>query len=520
MPIIMTAMSNAYRISILTFSSLIIFFAFLAPVIADGETQSQPWIRVVILTDASSVSISASGPSCINQIMTTESILSFDTGHAYSFDISTGQTRLNGTGGMTSTGFSIIQRDESGRLTCNGRSYRGIMRVQVWEGKLICVNVVPIEQYLWGVVPSEVPDTWPTETLKAQAVAARTYALRALMQYPDRPFDVYSSVLDQVYHGASGESEETTQACIDTSGVACTYDGMPIIAYYHAASGGWTASGEEMFGRNLPYLRAVPSRDATVYRWTYRIATSSLKTALRNSGFQVGNIQRIYVHRFSPEGRAEEIKIIHSDGVLMISGAELRAALEPQNLESTYFTVEGQDAPEIPDESTWSRTENAISTNSIEAYSYINPQIFIPYPVPMSISTCNIVSPDTIISPGTITVIGTEGEFVYTAGSIWVAQPERVSDLTTNSIASGFSYFPGTPPVCDPNTPDDAGTVCDPADGIGNPCNGTIVFVGHGCGHGVGMSQHGARILAEEGWTWDQILKYFYTGVELQNFWQ
>jgi stage II sporulation protein D len=46
------------------------------------------------------------------------------------------------------------------------------------------------------------------------------------------------------------------------------------------------------------------------------------------------------------------------------------------------------------------------------------------------------------------------------------------------------------------------------------------VFVGHGCGHGVGMSQHGARILAEEGWTWDQILQYFYTGVELQNFWQ
>jgi stage II sporulation protein D len=393
------------------------------------------------------------------------------------------------------------------------------MRVQVWEGKLICVNVIPIEEYLWGVVPSEVPDTWPTETLRAQAVAARTYALRALMQYPDRPFDVYASVVDQVYHGASVESQVTNQACIDTSGFACTYDGLPIIAYYHAASGGWTASGEEMFGRNLPYLRAVPSRDATVYRWTYRISTSSLATALRNNCFQVGNIQRVFVHRFSPEGRAEEVKIIHSNGVLIVSGADLRSALEPQNLESTYFTVEGQEAPEIPDESTWTGAENVITTNPIESYSYINPQIFIPYPVPLSIDACKIVSSDAISSPGKITVIGTDGEFFYTAGSIWIAQPERVSDLTSNTIGREFSYFPGTTPVNNLNPVDDTGTISDPGDGIGNPSNGTIVFVGHGCGHGVGMSQHGARILAEDGWTWDQILKYFYTGVELQRFW-
>ena len=391
--------------------------------------------------------------------------------------------------------------------------------MQVWEGKLICVNVIPIEEYLWGVVPSEVPSTWPAETLRAQACAARTYALRALMQYPDRPFDVYSSVVDQVYKGASGEAEAATQACIDTSGVVCTFEGLPIIAYYHAASGGWTASGEEMFGRNLPYLRAVPSRDASIYRWTYRISTNSLASALRNAGHQVGNIQRVFVHRFSSEGRAEEVKIIHSSGVLIISGADLRSILEPQNLESTYFTVEGQAAPEIPDESAWVAQEQIYLSNPIESYSFINPLIFVPFPVPALIDSCRIVSSESITSPGGFHVIGSDGEYEYTAGSIWIAEPSRVLDLTSNGYGSDFTFFPGLGTESYPDTSSETFTIADPGDGVGNPCNGSIVFVGHGCGHGVGMSQHGARILAESGWTFDQILKYFYTGVEIQRFW-
>lgn len=485
---------------------------------ADNDSSSQPWIRVVIVTDATSLSITSSGPTCVNRLMTTETVQSFDSGHTYSFDISSGQARLNGYGADPS-GFSIIQNDDSGRFTCNGKSYRGLMRVLVRDGKLICVNVIQIEEYLWGVVPAEVPSNWPVEAIRAQAVAARTYALRVLMQYPDRPFDVYSTVLDQVYNGASGETTSTTSACNDTWGIVCTYDGLPIIAYYHAASGGWTASGLEMFGRNLPYLRSVPSRDSTINRWIYRISTSSLAAALRTIGIQVGNIQRVFVHRFSSEGRADEVKIIHSGGVSIVSGADLRRALDPQNLESTYFTVEGQEAPAIPDENSHVETQPAFLSDDVESYSLVNPRIYVPYPVPSGIDMCSVASAGTTTTPGTLTVIGSDGEFHYTAGTIWIAQPVRVFDLTINAIGGEFSFTQIIPQGSDTGTSADTETVEDPGTGVGNPSNGSIIFVGHGSGHGVGMSQHGARVLAENGWTYDSILSYFYSGIELVRFW-
>jgi stage II sporulation protein D len=508
-------MINLKRILTIVISIVYVFLFSVSSIYAQNETNPQPWIRVVILTEGTHVSISATGSSYVNRLLTTETIQSFDAAHTYSFDLAGDQVRLNENSGITSDGFSIILNDNSGRLTCNGRSYRRIMRVQIWEGKLISVNVLQIEEYIWGVVPCEVPSDWATEALRAQAIAARTYALRALMQYPDRPFDVYSSVVDQVYHGAGSEAAITTTACNDTAGIVCTYEGLPIIAYYHAASGGWTASGTEMFGRDLPYLRAVPSRDSSINRWTYRISTSSLASSLRNNGFDVGTIQRVFVHRFSPEGRAEEVKIIHSSGVLIISGAELRSALGAENLESTYFTVEGQDAPAIPD---GTGPQPAISNGAVELHSMVNPQIFVPYPVVSTLETYVIASSDTTSSSGTLTVIGADGEFHYTAGSIWIAEPVRVLELAQNRI-DGFSFFVGAQDSRDIINAYETTTIEDPGDGVGNPSNGNIVFVGHGSGHGVGMSQHGARIFAENGWTCDMILKYFYTGIDVVRLW-
>ena len=481
---------------------------------ADAHLQSQPWIRVAVITGINSVTVSATGPSRLNEVGSSGSLEEFDSSHTYVFERSGSGVRLSGRSGDVTDGFSILCADDSGRLQLNGKTYRSMIRVIPWDDSLCVVNVLPIEEYIWGVVPCEVPPSWHVEALRAQAVAARTYSLRSLDQYPDRPFDVYSTVTDQVYNGCSWERESTTAACNDTFGEICSFDGVPIIAYFHAVSGGWTASGEEMFGRDLPYLRSVMSRDSAVHRWNYRISGSALANALRNRGHHTGTIQRVWVHRFSEEGRAEEIKIVHSDGVLLVSGADIRRALGPGNIQSTYFTVEGQSSPEIPDSSSQSPDDSVDPENPFEKYSSVHPEVLVPLPRPVKIEDCFVLAAGSTLNTEEITVIGSSESRRYFGGYVWLAEPVRVGDLQIAGLVLT------NPQTFDTDENSDSNPVIDdPGANVGMPVGGSFIFAGTGMGHGVGMSQHGARIMAESGYGYSRILKYFYTGIEIERFW-
>jgi len=505
---------NRHEITTFVLTAIIAGFLLGTPSHADTDFPYQPWIRVNVSSGANTVSATVNGPSRLNVLESTGTVVSFDSSHTYTFQYSAGQVRSTESGGRTTPGFSIICDDESGRIGLNDRSYRRIIRVIPWDSSLICVNVLPIEEYLIGVVPCEVPPDWPMETLKAQAVAARTYSMRAIQQYPDRPFDLYCTVADQVYNGAGRERERTTQACVDTTGEVCTFNRLPIIAYYHAASGGWTASGGDTFGRDFPYLRSVPSRDSSVNRWTYPVSRSNLESALRSAGKPVGTIQRVWVHRFSQEGRAEDVKIVHSGGVTLIGSIELRNALGAGNIQSTYFTIQGQQAPGIPDESSFNADIIPATANPLELYSSLHPQVYIPLPEPVIIgSNCVISAGGTTQTTG-LTVLGASTITGYVNGYVWLARPVLVNDLHRSGIGESSPLIESTP-----NALPHADAVDDPGSDIGVPQNGAFTFVGHGCGHGVGLSQHGARILAESGWTYDNILQYFYTGIEIQRYW-
>jgi stage II sporulation protein D len=481
---------------------------FETPIVAQESLQPQPWIRVAIVTGVSSVTVRAASRVNVERLDDSGSVGSYDAGTSLVFQRSGSSVRLTGSG-TSAEGFAVTCSDESGRLEVNRNSYRRTIRILVWNGALACVNVLPIEEYLWGVVPCEVPDTWQTEVLRAQAVAARTYSLRALEQYPDRPFDVYSTTVDQVYHGTSDESESTTEACKDTFGEVCTYNGTPIIAYYSAAAGGWTASSAEMFGRELPYLRPVPSRDASVFRWTYRVSPADLASALRGASYSVGTIQRVWVHRFSPEGRVDEVKIIHSGGVLLVGGVDLRRILGAANIKSTYFALGNQTAPDIPAE------PSAQEAADSESVSSLHPSTLVPMKQERALFECSVITTVGIISLQSMVVLGADGSTRYSGGSIWVAGPGRAGDIATGSDRWGIFAFAGSRE----SLPPEGTVVDDPGAGVGGPTAGMFVFVGHGCGHGVGMSQHGARILAESGWAYRQILEYFYSGIEIERYW-
>jgi len=142
-----------------------------------------------------------------------------------------------------------------GTLVVAGRTYRGALRVLPSGKKLQLVNVLPLETYLLGVVPGEMPKDWPLDALKAQAVAARTYAVANLVN--GRAFDLYSDARSQVYYGADAEAPGPSRAVTETRGQVLSYDGAPAETFYFSSSGGRTLSALDAFGLDVPYLVSV-----------------------------------------------------------------------------------------------------------------------------------------------------------------------------------------------------------------------------------------------------------------------
>jgi stage II sporulation protein D len=140
-------------------------------------------------------------------------------------------------------------------LTFSDKTYRGEFLVAKVGARLQLVNVVGLESYLLGVVPGEMPKEWPLEALKAQAVAARTYAIGHLLT--GKSYDLYSDWRSQLYYGVGSEAPGTTQAVKETRGQIVTYDGLPAQTLYFSSSGGRTISALDAFGSDLPYLVAV-----------------------------------------------------------------------------------------------------------------------------------------------------------------------------------------------------------------------------------------------------------------------
>ena len=162
----------------------------------------------------------------------------------------------------------VLRPAKKGVLGLDGRLYRGKLEVVPQGEFLRVVNVAALESYLQGVVAGEVPYTWPAEALKAQAVAARSYALASLVK--GKPFDLYSDPRSQVYLGVAGEKASTTQAVTATAGEVVLYGGKVATTYYFSTSGGKTASAADVFGFNVPYLVSRPDpwdKLSPYHRW-------------------------------------------------------------------------------------------------------------------------------------------------------------------------------------------------------------------------------------------------------------
>jgi len=163
-------------------------------------------------------------------------------------------------------------------IEVNRHRYRGSIKIHQTHNKsgLTVVNTLPIDQYLYGVIPKEIPPDWNVEVLKAQAVAARTYALAHLEKHGEDGYGVCATTECQVYAGADSEMVRTNSAVDETSGLVMTYQGKLISAVFHASGGGYTEDSENVWGSFSPYLRGVVDYDQSGpdYRWEKQIKPS------------------------------------------------------------------------------------------------------------------------------------------------------------------------------------------------------------------------------------------------------
>ena len=158
----------------------------------------------------------------------------------------------------------VVKPAEKGFVSTKRRWYRGEFIIENRDGSLVVVNNLPLEDYMLGVVPSEMPSKWNYEALKAQAIAARSYAIANRGKRASRGYDLKDTPEDQAYGGASSETATTNSAVLETKGVVITYNKKVIPAYYSASAGGHTVNAGAVWNKDLPYLKSVPSFDEGV----------------------------------------------------------------------------------------------------------------------------------------------------------------------------------------------------------------------------------------------------------------
>jgi len=230
------------------------------------------------------------------------------------------------------------------------RAYRGRLLLSACARGLLLVTQVGLEDYLRGVLPSEIPSSFPPEALKAQAIAARTYAIRTAGRHAAEGYDLCDSSHCQVYLGASEEDPRTDAAVRDTAGVIITYQGRPIDAVYHDCCGGRTGGNETAWKSSdpLPYLRPVSDRDGETPLcgrsprsvWTRQVPQARLAAALAQFGV-TAPITAIEPATRDENGRPRDYHIRGAQGEVTLLAGVLRGAvnamLGPGTLPSADF---------------------------------------------------------------------------------------------------------------------------------------------------------------------------------------
>ncbi|MBI4433073.1 MAG: SpoIID/LytB domain-containing protein [Candidatus Omnitrophica bacterium] len=233
-------------------------------------------------------------------------------------------------------------------LWMNQSRFRGSLDVRKNpDGTLRVINRVPLEEYLYGVLHHEVAPWWPMEALKAQAVAARTYAVYQASVSQGVEYDLKSSTSSQVYGGSTRERYRTKKAVDDTKGQLLKYLGKVFPAYFHATCAGKTAGAQELWKINLPPIAGGVLCDhcqiSPHYYWHAKIPLSEIEEKMNANGRRVGQVLNVEVVTQTPSGRAGSLQITGNAGSVLVAAKDFRVWMGGNRIRGAFFTVKARE---------------------------------------------------------------------------------------------------------------------------------------------------------------------------------
>ncbi|HEX6037157.1 SpoIID/LytB domain-containing protein, partial [Longimicrobium sp.] len=282
------------------------------------------------------------------------------------------QYRVNTGSAQAVSSGPVVLTSSDGLVTIGGAPYRGVAEVRINSGGTLAgINELPMEQYLYGVVPRELPPTVydELEAQKAQAIAARTYAMRGLGKRSSDGYDLLPTTSDQVYGGYAAEHPVSTQAVDETSGLVATYNGQLIEALFFSTSGGTTANNEDVYNSApLPYLRGVIDHQrgnsgnvldsirnapgafklrgkrngdfeadwSRYHRWSFEWTADEISDVISQyAGQDVGRVLAINVLERGNSGRVKLIEYVTEAGTFTDTKDRIRSSLKYVNANGT-----------------------------------------------------------------------------------------------------------------------------------------------------------------------------------------
>lgn len=231
----------------------------------------------------------------------------------------------------------------------NGQKYRyrGDIEVDIDKvsRKLNIINIISMEEYLYGVLKKEISPQWPAEALKAQAIASRTFAIFTINmnKYIDKGYNITTN--DQAYGGINHEDPLTNRAVDETRGLVMVYNGKPINALFHSDSGGYTEDSENVWGSYMPYLRSVKSIfeekvSSPHHTWEYSINEKNLTEKLQEEGYKIDSVASIKITKKSETGRINELAFTSENNeIIYIKANDLRRLIGLDLIRSTLFDI-------------------------------------------------------------------------------------------------------------------------------------------------------------------------------------
>lgn len=289
-------------------------------------------IRIAIVKSAPEVTIGGDGL-----------LITSDTGEAVVLELPV--TVRSSKDGLLADGrmFRRLIFSSTSAVYVNNKPYRGLADLSRVDKGILVVNQLALEDYLVGLINCEISSAWPIESVKSQAVIARTYALNRKAARSGALYHLESSVIDQVYDGCLIEDSRARRAVSETEHEVLVNDGAIIQAFYHSSCGGRTEASENVWGAPLPYLKGVDCQycltSSAAVAWEQKLPLSVIEDRLNAAGYKISGLSDIKSGPLNSRGRLKQVVMVAAKGGVSLGGDQFRKTVGYSVIKSTRFTV-------------------------------------------------------------------------------------------------------------------------------------------------------------------------------------